>query len=150
MSPAITLTIPGPPVGKQRARTFFDPRVHHVVSKTPNKTAAREAFIQAVFEQHYPGFTPLEGPVEVQIQAFVPIPVSASKKRQAAMREGLEIPTSKPDWDNLGKLVCDALEGMAYRRDQQIADGRVRKRYDDNPRMEIRISECSPNEPKGE
>lgn len=34
-----------------------------------------------------------------------------------------------PDWDNLGKIVSDALNGVAYADDRQIADGRVIKRY---------------------
>jgi len=33
------------------------------------------------------------------------------------------------DWDNLGKGVCDALTGLAWKEDDQVVDGRVRKRY---------------------
>jgi Holliday junction resolvase RusA-like endonuclease len=34
------------------------------------------------------------------------------------------------DWDNLGKAVSDALNGVAYRDDNQVMDGRVTKRVD--------------------
>ena len=33
------------------------------------------------------------------------------------------------DWDNLAKLVCDALNGVAYRDDDQIHDATIQKRY---------------------
>lgn len=31
------------------------------------------------------------------------------------------------DWDNLGKVVSDALNGVAYKDDRQVVDGRVIK-----------------------
>jgi Holliday junction resolvase RusA-like endonuclease len=34
-----------------------------------------------------------------------------------------QICRSKPDWDNIGKAVCDAL----FKEDSGIADGRVQK-----------------------
>lgn len=31
----------------------------------------------------------------------------------------------KPDWDNLGKLACDALNGIAFKDDSQVDMGAV-------------------------
>ena len=33
----------------------------------------------------------------------------------------------KPDWDNIGKAVCDALNGVAYKDDSQASIGSVEK-----------------------
>lgn len=37
--------------------------------------------------------------------------------------------TVDPDWDNLGKAVGDSLKMVAWVDDNQVADGRARKRY---------------------
>jgi hypothetical protein len=37
------------------------------------------------------------------------------------------LPLRKPDWDNAAKLVCDALNGIAWRDDAHVADARVLK-----------------------
>ncbi len=34
---------------------------------------------------------------------------------------------TEPDWDSLGKGICDGLNKIAYEDDRQIIDGRVRK-----------------------
>ena len=44
------------------------------------------------------------------------------------------------DWDNLGKSVSDAMEGIAFTNDGQFVDTYVSKRLDrDNPRVEILV-----------
>ena len=48
-------------------------------------------------------------------------------------------PTVKPDWDNIGKIVADALNKIAYYDDAQIVDSQTRKFYSDRPRVEILI-----------
>ena len=41
----------------------------------------------------------------------------------------------------LGKIICDALNGIAYRDDAQIVDALVRKFYSDTPRVIVEISD---------
>ena len=55
------------------------------------------------------------------------------------MLSGFIRPTVKPDWDNIGKLVADALNGIAYDDDKCIVDAQVRKFYSDQPRTDIII-----------
>jgi Holliday junction resolvase RusA-like endonuclease len=50
-------------------------------------------------------------------------------------------PTKRPDWDNLGKLVSDSLNGLAYKDDSQIVEATAAKYYSDRPRVEIEITE---------
>ena len=57
----LTIVVPGPPVGKQRARTFYDRRAGRVVSKTPEKTRSYETLIRELFAVKYEGFRPLAG-----------------------------------------------------------------------------------------
>jgi len=41
-----------------------------------------------------------------------------------------DLPTCKPDWDNLAKSVIDALNNVFWRDDSLITDALVSKRYD--------------------
>ncbi len=138
----IHFTVPGPPVGKARPKVV---RARNGMSMTytPDKTVAYEELVRLRFQESLQGcpFEPLEGALHIQIFAGYPIPKSTSKKRRAAMLAGTELPTKKPDWDNIGKIVCDALNGMAYKDDAQITESQMRKRYIDGPGLvEIWIS----------
>jgi hypothetical protein len=55
------------------------------------------------------------------------------------MAAGDIIPEKRPDFDNLAKTAADALQGVAFRNDSQIADAVIRKRYSSTPRMRIQI-----------
>ncbi len=43
------------------------------------------------------------------------------------------------DWDNIGGTISDGLEGIVYKRDSQIVDGRVRKIRSKDERTEVTI-----------
>ena len=49
-------------------------------------------------------------------------------------------PAVKPDWDNLGKLVSDALNGIAYGDDKSVVEARVMKFYSELPRTEVIVT----------
>jgi Holliday junction resolvase RusA-like endonuclease len=134
----ITLVIPGKPIGKQRARVVRT-RQGKVMSFTPGKTRNQEATIRAIFADKYPGFEPLEGPVEMEVLVLFAIPKSASKKRATEMRCQRELPTKKPDASNVAKLAEDALNGIAYQDDSQIVYLVVLKQYSNIPHMEIKV-----------
>lgn len=129
-------TIPGPPVGKGRPRFFK--RGNHVGTFTPEKTASYENLVKMAAREVFRG--PLiEGPLQMRIRAFFPIPKSMPKaKRQMAEDEALHV-TKKPDGDNIGKIVCDALNGIIYHDDAQVSDLMVSKRYSSEPRVEVSI-----------
>ena len=128
----LRFTVPGEPRGWARARTsgarFF----------TDNKTRSeKQAVASWAIEA---GARIINGPVLLVIRAYVGIPRSASKKRQAAMLEGREIPCKKPDFDNIQKLIGDALTGVVWSDDVQVSDAIFSKRWSDRPRLEIEIS----------
>ena len=138
----IYFTIPGPPVGKARPKVV---RAKNGISMTytPDKTVAYEELVRLRFQESLKvrPFVPLQGALRIKIFAGYPIPKSTSKKRRAAMLAGTELPTKKPDWDNIGKIICDALNGVAYEDDKQVTESQMRKRYLDGPgQVEVWIS----------
>ena len=133
-------TIPGHPVGKGRPK--FSTVCGHVSTYTPAKTANYEALVKYGYQSQCRGIKfEKKVPVDVRIVAYFAIPSSESKKRAAMMRAHIIRPTVKPDYDNIGKVVCDALNGIAYYDDAQVVDAQVRKFYDDNPRVVVTIRE---------
>lgn len=74
------------------------------------------------------GVEPLSGPLHMDITAVAAIPKSWPKaRRAAALRSGWD--QRKPDADNIGKLIADALNGIAYADDSQVARLTVEKRF---------------------
>ena len=137
----IRLIVPGEPCGKQRARTFFDRRVGHVVSKTPDKTKNYETLIRELFAVKYAGFVPLAVPVRLRLNIYRGIPKSESMTRAEKMEATLIRPITKPDSSNVLKAVEDALNGLAFRDDSQIVEIIAQKYYSRAPRVEITVEE---------
>ena len=123
-----TFTIPGPPCAKQR------PRFSNGHAYTPEKTIAYESLVKMAYQG--PRF---EGQVRMNVEAYFQIPASTSKAKRNYMGIGMIRPTKKPDWDNIGKIVSDALNGIAYHDDSQITEATVRKFYGD-PRVEVTLT----------
>jgi Holliday junction resolvase RusA-like endonuclease len=131
----IRIVVDGSPVGKGR------PRFVRSVGRafTPAKTANYEAILAAAGGDVMGRQAPLEGPLRVIVTAFMPLAASWSKKKTAAALEGLIRP-GKPDADNILK-VLDALNGIVWRDDSQIAEARISKLYDPDPRLEIEVAQ---------
>lgn len=77
----------------------------------------------------------------MEITAFFDIPKSFSKKRIEEALEGCISPLKKPDADNIAKIICDALNGVAYKDDTQVVELRVRKIYAAEPSVSVLIDE---------
>lgn len=125
--------IPGEPQGKARHRMM---RNGHTYTPEPTVTYenwVKQCFILSAKKER------LEGQTEAHIKAFFSIPKSTSKSKREKMLSGEIRPTKKPDWDNIGKIVCDALNKLAYDDDSSIVDGRVQKFYSDEPRVEVEL-----------
>jgi Holliday junction resolvase RusA-like endonuclease len=135
----IELTIPGEPMGKQRARVVRS-KAGFPVAYTPAKTKNYETLVRELFAVKYPDFTPLDAPIDMTICAYRSIPKSASKRDRAAMAAGEIRPTGKPDISNIIKIVEDALNGVAYRDDSLVVLVSGAKYYGARPRTEIFIS----------
>ena len=77
--------------------------------------------------------------LDIRIFAYYSIPKSTSKKKRELMLAGKIRPTKKPDFDNIAKIICDSLNGIAYQDDKLIVDGMFRKFYSEQPRVEVKI-----------
>jgi Holliday junction resolvase RusA-like endonuclease len=134
----ITLTIPGNPVGKQRARVC---RTGHAF--TPLRTVNYETLIRELFAVAYPNHVPWRGPVLLRVTAYFQIPKSTPKKRRAEMETECVWYPHRIDGDNLWKIIADALNGLVYVDDGQVVNGHVLKYYSPRPRVEIEIEELA-------
>lgn len=119
---------------KQRPRFTRSGRTY-----TPGKTIRFEAQIMHAWVERYGDkYEDFDGPVDVTI--MVQRPLRKSNPKYWDGRQDL----MKPDWDNIGKVVCDALNGIAYKDDAQIVCAQIRKlprmRHGNKPSMRIRIN----------
>ena len=108
---------------------------------TPTRTKNYEYLVRQIFVYKYPQYKPIEGRVTMTIIAYFEIPKSTSKKKEAEMLCGAISPTKKPDWDNIGKIVSDALNKFAFKDDSQITDVRIFKKYAKTPKVIVQIGE---------
>lgn len=131
----IRFEVPGNPKGKARPRFAREGR--GVRTYTPDSTVAYEHEIK--LRAQIAGIRLIDGPVMLHVVAVREIPASAS----AATRNALQGKPCdvKPDWDNIGKAVSDALNGVAYRDDSQVVHVTVEKRWGDEGKLIILIDE---------
>jgi len=107
---------------------------------TPAKTRRFEDRVRAVAVRDWRD-PPLarETPIVLVATFWLPVPRSWSRKRQSAAVEGLLLPTSKPDLDNLVKAISDGMNGVVYQDDSAIVETRNAKRYSADPRVEVEL-----------
>src|SRR5690606_2778268 len=109
----VSFTVPGRPVGKGRPR--FNRRTG--AAYTPAATASYENWVKVRAVEAMHGHAPFAGAVALEIVAtFVP-PASWSRKKTAAALAGEVMPTSRPDLDNIEKVIMDAGNGVLWRDD---------------------------------
>lgn len=121
----VVFSVPGKPKGKARARTKKNGQTY-----TPKETVEYEDKVKAYYLESQPRqkFFNKE-PLAVGIYARFEIPKRTTKAEKLAMMRGDKSPTVKPDADNIAKIICDALNGLAYGDDSQIVNLTVSKTY---------------------
>lgn len=145
----VEFTIEGPPVGKAR------PRVTRRVTYTPAKTSHYEDLVRYAATSNFTGFFEKGSPLDVKIIAYFEVPKSYTKKRRINCLAGLELPTKKPDIDNIAKIMMDGMNPKTrrnkqlhkmvkvmrgvYQDDQQVTYLTVKKRYAERARVEVRV-----------
>lgn len=118
----------GKPQGKARPRMTKAGSIY-----TPHDTVKYEHQVVAAYNAaagNHCGWFGGE-PVTVTIDARYAIPKSTTKKDRAQIESGELQPTKKPDGDNIAKIICDGLNGVAYKDDAQVTALHVFKRYTD-------------------
>lgn len=142
---SIRFSIPGQPMGKQRPRVVHNGSFSRAF--TPKETVSYENLVRVMYRDAAKGkkFAD-EDMLDVRVVAYYSIPKSTSKKKRKLMLEHRIRPGKKPDWDNIGKIICDSLNTVAYHDDSRIVDAQVRKFYSENPRVDVTIRRIDPGE----
>lgn len=133
----ITFTVPGQPQGKGRAKIVKIAGFSRMA--TPQKTVAYEGLVAHIGQAAMQGKPMLEGAVACNLFIDCQVPQSWSQKKQRMALAGEIYPTTKPDKDNVIKAVYDGLNGVVWRDDVQVVDGRQRKRYAATPGVRVEI-----------
>lgn len=135
----IMFTVDGVAVPKQR------PRLGGRTAYTPKKTRDYEERVREAFRSSYYGFVPvfMKGtPVKACIEIIQQIPKSWSNSKTIKAERGEIVPTSRNgDVDNIAKSILDALNGLVYEDDCQVATLMVVKRYGADPYAVVRFEE---------
>ena len=138
MSSRCQFVIEGKIKGKGRPR--FSNYGKYVKAYTPADTASYENLIKLQFRISC-GDWYSEQPLKMKITAIHGIVKSASKKDKAKMLIGEIKPTKKPDADNIVKIICDALNGIAYKDDTQVVELEMSKVYGEQEKVIVEITE---------
>ena len=128
------ITVLGEPTGKGR------PRFGNGRTFTPKKTRDYEVYVKECYIGQR-GEIFGEEPIDMTIKAFYRIPDSKPLRFKRSAKLGLELPTKKPDVDNIVKIIMDSLNEVAYPDDKYIVSLLVTKEYSEEPRVEITIKE---------
>ena len=128
----LTITMPGLPVswaraGRGKGFTF-----------TPAKQRGAMADLKVVASSVMRGRAPLDGALFVRMTFQYPWPKSMSPKKRADPANRWR--ASRPDVDNLWKLVGDGLNGIVWSDDARIAKGAFCKIYGDTAQTLIEVS----------
>lgn len=121
----VQFTILGKIKGKARPRMT---KAGHTY--TPSDTVTYEKAVQMMYKNQCKGiFFGDKQPIGIHIKAMYEIPRSYTKAKKEQIQRGELLPTKKPDADNIAKIICDALNGVAYDDDAQVVSMSIDKSY---------------------
>lgn len=136
----VNFTVEGKPLGWQRTGHNHKTKAIYM----PEKARQHEQLVAWAYKRQCRGFRFPNGTyLDMRVIAYIPVPKSATKTNRQKMLSGEIRPTVKPDWDNIGKLIADALNNVAYDDDKCIVDAQVRKIYSDKPRTLVILQEAT-------
>ena len=110
----VTFHVPGEVVPWARAG-----RTRQGFAFTPKRQKDYQAVVRSLAHEAMDGRPPIEGPCALKVVAFYPWPKGATLKRRHDPAGAWK--ATRPDVDNLIKLVSDTLQGIAFRDDGQLA-----------------------------
>ena len=108
-------TVYGKPTGKARPR-FAKGRAYTPKPTTEYESAVRQAYVSSGGINHD------DSPITINITAYF----------RKAKTNKMSSPMLKPDSDNIAKIICDALNNVAYNDDKQIISLKVDKAWADD------------------
>ena len=131
----LAFEIPGEPVGKARPRFLRKTGMAY----TPKKTESYENRVAAAAQRAMANNEPWQGPVKLECRAVYLCPKSwSAKKRAEAVWK-----TSKPDADNILKIVKDAMNKIVFRDDAQVVVATVQKKYGPIAKLTVVVTDLT-------
>ena len=127
--------IPPTATAQQKGERVINGYVHHYKKKN---VAAAEAILRDALLPYVPAEPITETPIRLVTRWLFPYPKSARKHQIGHKRWKI----TRPDTDNLNKLLKDVMTDMGFWKDDAlISEECISKAYDDEPGIEIIIRE---------
>ena len=79
------------------------------------------------------------GAVNFKVTEYRTIPQSWSKVQRLKALDGVIKPVTKPDTDNILKIIKDALNGVFWKDDAQVVHDEITKVYAETPRVIVEV-----------
>ena len=120
----VTFTIAGTPLAKDRARHGNGRTYDTARNKSAKRAIAWKG--KAAMKSH----KPFKGPVRMRMVFLFAWPKSYTQRRKQMCHGNMK--DTKPDLDNLQKMVMDGLNGIAYDDDGQVCELMTTKFFSQN------------------
>jgi Holliday junction resolvase RusA-like endonuclease len=114
----ITITVPGTPIGKARARAAV--RHGRITHYLPANSRSYEDAIKLAGWREMRGKQPFDVPVHLELNFVFEPPPSWSASRKAAAIAGEIAHTARPDVDNIAKSWLDGLNRVVITDDKLV------------------------------
>ena len=140
----IEFFVPGIPVAKGSARSFYIKKTGKTVTVQDNKDRQRPWASIISYAAQEKGVQMIAGPVEIVLVFAMPRPKShyGTGKNKDSLKENAPLwHTVTPDLDKLIRCVLDALTGIVWKDDKQVVSIRAGKLYNCRPGVNIEIKE---------
>jgi Holliday junction resolvase RusA-like endonuclease len=140
----ILLFVPGVPVPKGSAKSFYSPKSKRIVTMQDNRDRQKPWASMISYFAQEAGCEVSQGPMSLRLSFTMPRPKShyGTGKNASVLKPAAPINhTSTPDLDKLIRCVKDALTGVAWRDDSQVCFVVARKAYGDLPGVSMAIEE---------
>lgn len=132
-----TFSVLGKVKGKQRPKVAM--RGGYAHAYTPPQTVDYETYIKQCYLDLHHDKEPMQGALRIVVSCYYRIPKSFSNIKRQEARIGNIAPIVKPDLDNVIKVICDALNTIAYHDDNQICQMSIEKHYEILEGMHIEL-----------
>jgi Holliday junction resolvase RusA-like endonuclease len=134
----VSFTVYGIPIPQGSMKAFTPPGFHRPIVTSDNKKLKpwrNDVACAAVSMMTAQKFTRCGRAVPIAIE------VTFFFSRPQSVKKSIEFKTTQPDIDKLLRALLDALTGIIYEDDSQVADVRMRKLFDSPARAEVVVRE---------
>lgn len=139
----ISFTVHGHPQPAGSKRGFYNHKTQRVIiTDDAKKSRPWKAVVSDAAAEAMQGAALLDGPLMLGLEFYFPRPkghYGTGRNAGIVKTSAPAIPTVKPDLLKLARAVEDALTGIVYRDDAQIAREILDKFYGEPARVEIRV-----------